>query len=279
MNFIRGVTRDNSMFGLLNKPVSPVQKFLFNRPKQICNYSIEVACCVHRGIDPIADQRINMLRNCVDPKVYVKIKAGDALIDRSRSIVATYFLEENHDVLMFVDDDIVFNPVDAIGICRAVKEMDLGIVAGAYMVKNLDNPFFVFRPLDNAPIRFGEGGELYEVEYASTGFMAINKKVIQRLSRDLPLCHPDELKFYPFFQPFPKKMKDGKYVYLSEDWAFCDRAREAGFKVYIDTRVKLKHAGRYEYDWDDFFINRKQDKKTFIYEDPLNPTKFNPPKL
>ena len=56
-------------------------------------------------------------------------------------------------------------------------------------------------------------------------------------------------------------------MYLSEDWALTERAREAGFHIYIDSTIKLKHAGRYEYDWNDFFQPVKQDKKTFIYSE------------
>ena len=37
------------------------------------------------------------------------------------------------------------------------------------------------------------------------------------------------------------------WVYLSEDWAFCDRARKLGFKVWLDPSIFINHVG--EYSW------------------------------
>ncbi|MBU6428919.1 MAG: hypothetical protein KGR26_07915, partial [Cyanobacteria bacterium REEB65] len=35
--------------------------------------------------------------------------------------------------------------------------------------------------------------------------------------------------------------------YLPEDWAFCERAREAGYRCYVDFDVKLRHYGTIAY--------------------------------
>src|SRR4030095_3185671 len=37
--------------------------------------------------------------------------------------------------------------------------------------------------------------------------------------------------------------EQGKPRLKSEDWNFCDRARDLGFKVYADTKVQLRHIG------------------------------------
>lgn len=39
--------------------------------------------------------------------------------------------------------------------------------------------------------------------------------------------------------------------YLSEDYAFCERARQAGHKVMAETSIRLWHHGRYGYSWED----------------------------
>jgi len=45
---------------------------------------------------------------------------------------------------------------------------------------------------------------------------------------------------------------DGQgYWYLGEDYAFCERARQAGHKVIVDTTIRLGHVGRYTYGWED----------------------------
>jgi hypothetical protein len=38
---------------------------------------------------------------------------------------------------------------------------------------------------------------------------------------------------------------------LSEDYAFCERSRQAGFAVTADTTIRLWHVGTYRYGWED----------------------------
>ena len=42
-----------------------------------------------------------------------------------------------------------------------------------------------------------------------------------------------------------------RYWYLAEDFAFSERARQAGFKIWADTTIRLKHIGSYGYSWED----------------------------
>jgi hypothetical protein len=39
--------------------------------------------------------------------------------------------------------------------------------------------------------------------------------------------------------------------YLAEDFAFCERARQCGYKIWADTRVRLTHIGSYAYTWEE----------------------------
>jgi hypothetical protein len=39
--------------------------------------------------------------------------------------------------------------------------------------------------------------------------------------------------------------------YLPEDYAFCERARQCGFKIMADTTIRLWHHGSYGYSWED----------------------------
>jgi hypothetical protein len=43
----------------------------------------------------------------------------------------------------------------------------------------------------------------------------------------------------------------GSHVYLGEDYAFCERARRCGFKIFADTTIRLQHIGIYGYSWED----------------------------
>jgi hypothetical protein len=37
--------------------------------------------------------------------------------------------------------------------------------------------------------------------------------------------------------------------YYSEDWTFCENWRDLGGKIWVDTRVLLRHVGSYVFDF------------------------------
>jgi len=74
----------------------------------------------------------------------------------------------------------------------------------------------------------------------------------------LPVCnerfgHPT----IPFFLPMLRPIDDG-YWYLAEDYAFCQRALECGYKIYADTSIRLWHIGNYRYGWEDAGLDRQR---------------------
>ncbi|HEX5444103.1 MAG TPA: hypothetical protein VFW87_09760, partial [Pirellulales bacterium] len=42
-----------------------------------------------------------------------------------------------------------------------------------------------------------------------------------------------------------------QFTYLAEDYGFCRRARQCGFKIYADTSIRLWHIGSYRYGYED----------------------------
>jgi hypothetical protein len=50
----------------------------------------------------------------------------------------------------------------------------------------------------------------------------------------------------PFFLPMVIP-SGGGHVYLGEDYAFCERVRRCGFKIFADTTIRLQHIGIYGY--------------------------------
>ena len=40
-------------------------------------------------------------------------------------------------------------------------------------------------------------------------------------------------------------------LFLTHDFAFCERARQAGLKIMADTTIRLWHLGSYPYSWED----------------------------
>lgn len=183
-------------------------------------------------------------------------KFNDALLCRARSRNATEFLvESDADVHLAIDSDIVFQPSDAIAICRAAYDKQ-GIVGGQYITRRKGGQHCFPTSLisDDREVVYGESHDLEPAKYVSGGFIAVHRKVFEAL-RDgprMPLLHANTpgMSFYPFFQPFWVDGDEEK-VYLSEDWAMCERARRLGFGVWIDPGVRLLHVGMHPYRLED----------------------------
>ena len=116
--------------------------------------------------------------------VYWEPYWGDALIARARSIQATRFLEDHPDcdVMVMVDDDIVFMPDAFWRIVHGARELH-GVVAGAYVTHG-EEPHLTCREWPGAePLKIRDGGlsELVHVEYVATGFMAVHRDVVEAL--------------------------------------------------------------------------------------------------
>jgi GT2 family glycosyltransferase len=71
-----------------------------------------------------------------------------------------------------------------------------------------------------------------------TGCMLITREVAQTLVNKYA---------YPF------NLIETPDALISEDYSFCMRAREAGFKIWIDPRLTLVHLGTYGYGMSDFY--------------------------
>jgi len=112
----------------------------------------------------------------------------------------------------------------------------------------------------------GAVGGLHEVRYAGMGFTYIHCRVFEKVRETLPLCNTmftDER--YPFFLPQIIDYQDGKW-YLPEDYSFCDRARQSGFRVMADTRIRLWHVGDYGYGWEDAGLPPLERYPSFGYQ-------------
>lgn len=179
---------------------------------------------------------------------------NDALLCRARSKTATHFLlETSADVHVSIDSDIVFDPASVMQIAEQAHEY--GIVAGLYVTRAagaLCRPTSIFEA--DVPIEFGTDPTPVPIKWAATGFVATARRVFKRLAEDLPLCHGStEWKFHPFYQPFwvEPEREGGDTIYLSEDFAFSERARRAGFQSYLNPAVRLLHLGQHPFRIDD----------------------------
>jgi len=136
--------------------------------------------------------------------------------------------------LMWIDSDVLFNPNQF----SQLLNRNVDIVSGLYLmeggqafaaVKDWDEEFFkqhgYFQFL--TPKDLDGQKDLMEVSYAGFGFILIKRGVFESMT-------------YPWFRPIFKKIGDA-IDFTMEDVAFCLRAQEAGYKIYVDPLVKVGH--------------------------------------
>lgn len=169
---------------------------------------------------------------------------GASQIDVIRNRLATKALADGFTELMWIDADMAFDP----GSVDRLRAHDLPIVCGLYPTKVECRPTWVVRPGAPEP-PFGPGGGLMELHYAPTGFLYTRSEVYREVQRreDLPVCNRDiQQELVPFFLPMVVPTGDA-FRYLGEDYAFCERARRCGYRIFADTTIRLQHIGMFGY--------------------------------
>ena len=107
---------------------------------------------------------------------------------------------------------------------------------------------------ETAGITLGDGGGPLEVWYVGTAFLLTHRRVYDDVSTTfgLPVCNAQfGAPAVPYFLPMVVNDPELGFWYLSEAYSFCERARQAGHKVMVDTSIRLWHYGRYAYGWED----------------------------
>ena len=181
--------------------------------------------------------------------------------------------------LLFIDSDIVWNPIDILKLLIADKDLiggvypkkkynfdkllrnpsvipDMLAAKQSGILKDMDDLEYLQCKLVDCNANFvSESLEIEnnicELRHIATGFMLIKRSVIEAMALHFPetkysddcgFLTPDEQ--HDAYALFDCAVEDGHY--LSEDWLFCNRWREMGGKVYADVSIHLCHVG-YEY--------------------------------
>jgi hypothetical protein len=167
---------------------------------------------------------------------------GQANISRARDILAAQFLASDCTSLIFVDGDVGFARHDL----QWLLESPFPITGGLYQRKNSSAQWVCVPQPEAAGIVNGHPPGNFtsyrRVQRLGTGFMRIDRTVFETLiERKLVADYP--LESNRLYQFFPSGVLDGHF--LSEDYYFCELATRAGFDIHIDTRIRLKHVGRF----------------------------------
>lgn len=199
--------------------------------------------------------------------------SNNAVIDRARNVLAAAFLQSDASHLVFVDGDIGFEPEALLDLVARMQGDDRLAVVGAPCPKRRVNwslvasaaakglgrddaaalekysGVFALDPLDpHASFRVDEPLELARV---GTGLMAVRRDVIEGLCARHPELRyaADALDkdsglagdmltalFQPLIDP------DTGHL-LSDDYAFCSRVRDAGYRIWLAPWMRTTHTG------------------------------------
>lgn len=159
---------------------------------------------------------------------------GCCYLDTVRNILSDRFLRSGATDLLFVDADVGFAPESVLQIAAQKRPF----VAGVYPKKN-DNPAFPVQ-FNAEELRAGGDG-LVEAWRVPTGFLRLNRLVFDSIPSDAYRIEMggQEQTIRAFF-----KTVIGNGEYYGEDYAFCDRWRGVGGKIYILPELTFGHSGQ-----------------------------------
>jgi glycosyltransferase involved in cell wall biosynthesis len=175
---------------------------------------------------------------------------GYSAIDQARNQIATDALRDGYEELFWIDSDIAFEP----SAVEQLRSHGLPMTCGIYPKKGIkERSFACIFPRGIEQIGFGHAGGLVEVTYTGAGFLHTRREVYQTIQDRFHLRACNERfgpSMIPLFQPLV--VPDGQGLwYLAEDYSFCHRARECGYRIVADTTIRLQHIGVYAYCWED----------------------------
>jgi hypothetical protein len=213
---------------------------------------------------------------------------NDSLVSRARNnLVAKALSDQQTTHVLFIDNDITWNPFDILKLIIADKP----IVGGAYPLKNYNWDKFLNKNGDFDPsgmkscidkknahpilgniiddknmiqynlLRYNINylsdsleihGNLAKVRHLATGFMMIQRGVFEKMMKAFPSTkYVDDVNFL--------RGDENNYAYalfdcgvedghyFSEDWLFCKRWSKMGGDVWLDVSVNLMHTGIEDY--------------------------------
>jgi len=227
---------------------------------------------------------------CREYGVELKIEfcKNDSLVSRARNnLVAKAMNDPKMTHIIFIDNDISWDPLDILKLMIADKP----IVGGIYPLKhynwksaivdnknpNNDNAVKAlidkknssqFKDLisDESMLQYNLlkynvnylsnvlniEKNLTKVKHIATGFMMIQRNVIESMSLAFPSTkYTDDVQFLKpeenahAFALFDCGVEDGHYY--SEDWLFCHRWTKMGGSIWADISVNLTHTGIEDY--------------------------------
>ena len=182
----------------------------------------------------------------------VDTRVGGSLICRERNRAIRDFIKDDHATHLFTIDDDVSLPQDAI---VKLVEAQKPIIGGLYRLKDHKGARLssrIERP-SMWPMII-KAGLVSDAKYVAGGCCMITKSAAITMANayDESLSYTENLsqeKTWALYQPYIHTHKSGFREYLSEDWAFCQRASDIGIQSSIHGGVLCGHWGLHRFDF------------------------------
>jgi hypothetical protein len=180
------------------------------------------------------------------PQLSLAWAGNDPLINRSRSIAASQFLDEPRygDIFMMCDHDISWDDGSLQRLAREAYELDA--VVGAVHSKRGFNLDLTCRPTDGTlEIDVGQD-KVIPCSYVSTSLIAISRRLLEDLSKRMPRTRAN---FWPFFFPRMVEISEELVDVLGGDWSFCNLVCDelGDGRVFAHTGPIIGHTGEHIY--------------------------------
>lgn len=194
--------------------------------------------------------KVKYILNCISEETFID-RSRNRLIDTANEI-ASKALNRLPDYYFFIDQDSVVHPE----LFEKLKAKNLDIVSANCVRKRQWIPAWIpmscatNKSLENIEkeLRRIKRGATVETLTAGAGGLLVKGDVLRKIKP-------------PWF-----KIRSTDKVYFGEDVWFCERAREAGYKIWVATDIPIGHYGAtvYPSDWEQ--RGRKSRKGRGVWE-------------
>lgn len=144
-------------------------------------------------------------------------------VESNRNSIVQRFLKSDNDYLLQIDSDVVppLNPLFLVDLKLDIVSAPCWIYQHAPIlnVYKFDETRDFLRPLDAS-----KNSGLVEIDATGTGIILTSRKVLETIK-----------------MPFARKYDENGIEALGQDLYFCEKAREAGFKLYTHFSYISKH--------------------------------------
>jgi GT2 family glycosyltransferase len=197
---------------------------------------VTIGIPTNRGLRPKMAQAVLELVAHGGYDFHILVAEEGYTIAENRNYIAVQACNNKSDYLLFIDDDMVFPPDTLDRLLAHKKE----IVSIAYhsrgskdKIKLVENDIMAIAETEKGKyINFETNNDpkykqLFECFAGGTGTMLIKTEVFLKTKRP----------WFEFTYFENGKCKEG------EDWNFCFKAKEAGYKIWCDPTLKVGHIG------------------------------------